>query len=72
MLGRHVSDLIGPLSGAFCTSCICRLWYVVIRILLDTSSRNEVVGRRWATYILQDDTRSLEYQVKKFTINTNL
>ena len=27
------------------TSCICRLWYVVIRVLLDTSSRYEVVGR---------------------------
>ena len=38
-LARHVSDLIGPSSGAFCTSCIRRLWYVVIRVLLDTSSR---------------------------------
>ena len=35
-----VSDLIGPSSGAFCTSCIRRLWYVVIRVLLDTSSRS--------------------------------
>ena len=24
MLARHVSDLTGPSSGAFCTSCICR------------------------------------------------
>ena len=40
MLARHVSDLIGPSSGAFCTICIRRLWYVVIRVLLDTSSRN--------------------------------
>ena len=39
MLARHVSDLTGPSSGAFCTSCMCRLWYVVIRVLLDTSSR---------------------------------
>ena len=30
MLARHVSDLIDPSSGAFCTSCICRLWYVVL------------------------------------------
>ena len=45
MLARHVSDLIGPSSGVFCTSCIRRLWYVVIRVLLDTSSRYEVVGR---------------------------
>ena len=30
ILARHVSDLIGPSSGAFCTSCIRRLWYVVI------------------------------------------
>ena len=29
MLARHVSDLIGPSSGAFCTGCICRLWYVL-------------------------------------------
>ena len=43
MLARHVSDLNGPSSGAFCTSCIRRLWYVVIRVLLDTSSRYEVV-----------------------------
>ena len=43
MLARHVSDLIGPSSGAFCTSCIRRLWYVVIRVLLDTSSRYKVL-----------------------------
>ena len=45
MLARHVSDLIGPSSGAFCTSCMCRLWYVVIRVLLDTSSRYKVAER---------------------------
>ena len=40
MLARHVSDLIGPSSGAFCKSCIRRLWYVVLLcVLLDTSSR---------------------------------
>ena len=45
MLARHVSDLIGPSSGAFCTSCIRRLWYVVILcVLLDTSSHYKVVG----------------------------
>ena len=29
MLARHVSDLTGPSSGAFCTSCIRRfgMWY---------------------------------------------
>ena len=38
MLARHVSDLIGLSSGAFCTSCIRRLWYVVLLcVLLDTS-----------------------------------
>ena len=42
-LALHVSDLIGPSSGAFCTNCIGRLWYVVIRVLLDTSSRYKVV-----------------------------
>ena len=45
MLALHVSDLTGPSSGAFCTSSIRRLWYVVIRVLLDTSSRYKVVGR---------------------------
>ena len=40
MLARHVSDFIGPSSGAFCTSCTRRLWYVVLLcVLLDTSSR---------------------------------
>ena len=46
MLARHVSDLISPSSGAFCTSCIRRLWYVVIRVLLDTSSRYKVTAGR--------------------------
>ena len=45
LLARNISDLIGPSSGAFCRICICRLWYVVIRVLLDTSSRYKVVGR---------------------------
>ena len=27
MLARHVSDLTGPSSGAFCTSCIRSMWY---------------------------------------------
>ena len=44
-LARHVSDLTSPSSGAFCTSCVCRLWYVVIRVLFDTSSPYKVVGR---------------------------
>ena len=50
-------------------------WYVVIRVLLDTSSRYEVTWSInaliktlcvscWTAYILQDDTRSLQYQVK--------
>ena len=42
-LALRVSDLIGPSSGVFCTSCIRRLWYVVIRVLLDTSSCYKVV-----------------------------
>ena len=44
ILPRHVSDLTGPSSGAFCTSCICRLCYAVIRVLLDTSSRYKAVS----------------------------
>ena len=54
MLARHVSDLTGPSSGAFCTSCIRRLWYVVLLcVLLDTSSRYEVVGRTLELYNLE-------------------
>ena len=33
MLAVHVSDLIGPSTGASCTNCIRRLWYVVIGVL---------------------------------------
>ena len=44
MLARHVSDLIGPSSGAFYKLCL-QIWCVVIRVLLDTTSRYEVVGR---------------------------
>ena len=50
MLAQHVSDLIGPSSGAFCISCIRRLWCVVILcVLTDTSIRYKVVGR---TYLI--------------------
>ena len=51
-LARHVSDFIGPSSGAFCTSCIRRLWYVVIRILLDMSSRYEVTAGLHIYYMM--------------------
>ena len=43
MLARHVSDLTGPSSGWFYTLYL-QIWYVIIRVLLDTSSRYEVVG----------------------------
>ena len=36
MFARHVSDLIGPSSGAF-YKLYLQIWYVVIRVLLDTS-----------------------------------
>ena len=44
MLAQHVSDLTGPSSGAF-YKLYLQIWYVVISVLLDTSSRYEVVGR---------------------------
>ena len=44
MLAQHVSDLTGPSSGAF-YKLYLQIWYVVIRVLLDTSSRYEVAGR---------------------------
>ena len=44
-LPRHVSDLISPSSGAFCTSCIRRLWYVVLLcVLLDTPAVTNVTA----------------------------
>jgi hypothetical protein len=43
MLARHVSDLTGPSSGAF-YKLYLQIWYVVIRVLLDTSSRYEVTA----------------------------
>ena len=44
MLSRHVSDLTGPSSGAFYKLYV-QIWYVVTHVLLETSSRYEVVGR---------------------------
>ena len=41
MLARHVSDLTGPSSGAF-YKLYSQIWYVVIRVLLDTSSRTRI------------------------------
>ena len=42
-LTRHVSDLTGPSSGAF-YKLYLQIWYVIIpSVLLDTSSRYEVV-----------------------------
>ena len=51
MLARHVSDLIGPSSGAFVYKLYVQIWYVVTCVLPDTPSRYE------------DDTRSLQHQV---------
>ena len=45
MLARHVSDLTGPSSGAF-YKLYLQIWYVVIRVLLDTSSRYSVTAGR--------------------------
>ena len=43
MLARHVSDLTGPSSGAFVYKLYVQIWYVVVRVLLDMSSRYKVV-----------------------------
>ena len=40
-IARHVSDLTGPSSGVF-HKLYSQIWYVVIRVLLDMSSRYEV------------------------------
>ena len=41
MLALHVSDLTGPSSGAF-YKLYLQIWYVVIRVLLDTSTAGRV------------------------------
>ena len=41
MLARHVSDLTGPSTGAF-YKLYLQIWYVVLRVLLDTSGRYEL------------------------------
>ena len=64
MLALHVSDLIGPSSGAFSTSCIRRLRYVVIRVLLDTSSRYKDVGRNAVVRVLPH-TKVCKYRFYK-------
>ena len=43
MLALYVSDLTGPSSGAFYYKLYVQFWYVVIRVLLDTSSRYSFV-----------------------------
>ena len=43
-LARHISDLIGPSSGAF-YKLYLQIWYVVLPVLLDASSHYEAVGR---------------------------
>ena len=42
MLARHVSELTGPSSGVF-YKLYLQIWYVVICVILGTSSRYEVV-----------------------------
>ena len=46
MLARRVSNLTGPSSGAF-YKLYLQIWYVVIRVLLDTSSRLDVSSTRY-------------------------
>ena len=50
MLALHVSDLTAPSSGAF-YKLYLQIRYVVIRVLLDTSSHYEVIGS-WTAYVL--------------------
>ena len=57
MLARHVSDLTGPSSGAFAYKPNVQIWYVVIRVLLDTSSRYEVAERTPPFIKTEDDVR---------------
>ena len=62
MLARHVSDLIGPSTGAFYKH-YSQVWHVVIRVLLDTSSRYEVVGR---TAYVRTYVRYKTYKITRY------
>ena len=43
MLAQHISGLTDPSLGTFVYKLYVQIWYVVIRVLLDTSSRYEVL-----------------------------
>ena len=43
MVARHVSDLTGPSLGAF-YELYLQIWYMVICVLLDMSSRYDVTA----------------------------
>ena len=66
MLARHVSDLIGPSSGAFFYKLYVQTWYVAILVLLDSIIKKRISC--WTAYILQDDTRSLPYQIHDYIL----
>ena len=57
MLAWHVSDLTGSSSGAF-YKLYSQISYVVIRVLLDTSSCYEVVGRTSCNFVKAGPMRS--------------
>ena len=60
MLARHVLDLTGPSSGAF-YKLYLQILYVVIRVLLDTSSRYEQLDESSSTCIIT-------YQICKYSL----
>ena len=67
MLARHVSDLTGPSSGAFYELYV-QIWYVVIRVILDTSSRYEFGYKNQSVYDISDTSRCLfSYKYKTHT-----
>ena len=65
MLARHVSDPIGPSSGAFIYKLYLQIWYVVIRVLLDTSSLYE--RNAWMCPVVRvlPHTKVCEYSLYK-------
>ena len=52
MLARHVSDLIGPFIRSIFYKLYPQIWYVVIRVLLNTSSPYKVVGSSSCRFVM--------------------
>ena len=66
MLARHVSDLTSPSSGAF-YKLYLQIWYVVMRVLLDTSSRHFVTAEIPTMSFFRSKSHIVHFTTKMLT-----